>query len=1069
MTRRVLVLFIQHKGAAQWCSKRGKAKVTTASTTLIDLFTRHKVAANLLMIMMLLSGIWAVDRINTQLDPTVDWPIVFVRAAWQGASAEDVEQLIIVPIEQQLRTVNGVREVMSVSYSGLGRIRINFSHETDMMLAVDEVKQRIAQIRNFPVEMEPLIVSKGTDYEYVAAVLLTGQGSLPELFSMARDFERELLDRGIDQIRFDGLQDEEIAIQISGSGLLELDMTLDHVADEIARRSSNTPAGTVGRGQGSRQLRSLDQKQDVAGFEALEIALAPDGRLTRLGDISTISKRAKDGEAMLMRDGDPAIVLNLLRLSDTDAIESSRMLHDWLVETRVTLPQGVKLHVYQEASVLLTQQLTMIFKNGLSGLVLVVLTLFLFLNGRVGFWVMVGIPISFLFATVIYYGVFAGSINILALITFVMALGIVVDDAIVVGEDAVTQFEAGKSPAEAAAGGARRMFVPVVTSSLTTMAAFVPLLMTGGDLGQFIVTLPTVMLCVIIASLIECFLVLPGHLRRSFEKQKGKSPSAFRQSFDASFASFRENYYLPLLKRSLNNPGTTVCIAFGCVIVAFSLAVSGRVGVNFITGMDIETLEANVEFSADATEDQRQRFMQHLEASLMETNQHFESANINGFVTSYNLAELGQEEKYGTQYASLEIEYAWEEDRTVSPATFVTEWRERVVQLPIVEQLTIEVAGGANNGMPDISLVLRGNDIPTLKRAADDLGDALASYEGVSNIFDDLPYGKDQIVFSITPSGKSLGITTQSLGRQLRAAYNGRIVQIFNQDDVELEVTVMLPDAERENLSSLKRFPVQTPAGEWVALGLVAELSNRRGIDVINHNNGFLSVNVSASVDSEVNNTQRILAHLEKNALQEIKDRYGLTSDLSGASERNQQIVETMTVGAVLTLIFIYLILAWSFASYTWPLAVMTAIPLGLTGAIVGHWVMGVDIGAMSLLAFFSLTGIVVNDSIVLISFFRRNVESGMQSLEAINDAAVSRFRAVILTSLTTISGLTPLMFESLTLAMYMVPIAITICFGLAFATLLVLLVVPSLIIIIENVKKQVGLQPGKILVGAHS
>ena len=1025
----------------------------SASTTLIDVFTRHKVAANLAMIMMILSGLWAADRINTQLDPTVQWPMVFINTNWPGASAEDVEQLIIVPIEQQIRTINELQETSSTSYNGGGWVRLHFSHSTDMILALEDVKERVAQIRNFPADMEPLVINKATDYEYVASVLLTGEGTLPELFSLARQFERELLDAGIDRIDFEGLPDEELAIQVSSQKLLQLNTTLDDIANEVATRSSNTPAGTVGRGQGSRQLRSLDQQRDVAGFESLEVAIEPGGRLIRLDDISEINKRAKDGESVLMRDGKPAIVLELMRLSDSDAIKSAGALHRWLDRTRPTLPKGVDIHVYEEVWVLLKEQLSMIFENGLSGLVLVILTLFIFLNGRVGMWVMIGIPVSFLFATLLYYAVFSGSINIIALIAFVMALGIVVDDAIVVGEDAVTHFENGLSPAEAAAAGARRMFPPVVTSSLTTMAAFVPLLITGGDLGQFIITLPMVMLCVIIASLIECFLVLPGHLRHSFEKQQNATPSRFRLAFDEKFARFKKEKYEPVLQTALANPGTTICIAVGCVVLAMSLAISGRVGVNFVTGMDLETLEANVEFSADADEDDRLQFMAHLEETLNTTNADTGDSNINGFVTSYNLARLNQEKKFGTQYASLEVEFAWEEDRTITPHAFVSQWREKVMKLPYVEQLQLQVAGGANNGRPDISIVLRGTDIPTLKQAAEELGDAMASHEGVSNVFDDLPYGKDQFVFSITPAGKSLGLTTESLGRQLRAAYSGRIVQIFNQDDVELEVKVMLPDDERERLTSLKQFPIRTPGGELVSLGMVAELTNRRGIDVINHNNGFLSVIVSASVDPEVNNTQRVLTHLNENSLPEIKEKYGLSSGLSGASERNQQIVDTMTIGAMLTLIFIYLILAWSFASYVWPLAVMFAIPLGLTGAIVGHYVMGMDIGAMSLLAFFSLTGIVVNDAIVLISFFRRNVEAGMEIMEAIHEASMSRFRAVILTSLTTISGLTPLMFETFSLAMYMVPIAITVCFGLAFATLLVLIVIPALIVIIERAR----------------
>ncbi len=1039
----------------------------SVSNTLIDVFTRHKVASNLAMIMMVMSGLWAVDRIPTQLDPAIDWPVVQIRANWRGASAEDVEKLIVVPVEQQLRTIVGLQEMRSVSYNGGGWIRLQFSHDIDMIQANDEVKQRVAQIRNFPLDMEPITINRVTDYEYISAVQVTGEGTLQELIPLVREFEKQLLSRGIDLVEFEGLPEEELAIQIPSSKLYELNMSLDEIADEVRTRSRNAPAGTVGRGQGARLLRSLDQKREVSEFAQMEVSLQSGARLARLGDLAVIERRPKVGQARLMRDGKPAITMHLQRLTNTDAISSAEILQEWIADTKPVLSKGVEIHVYQEVWVLLKHQLGLIFENGSTGLVLVVAVLFLFLSGRVGLWVTIGIPVSFIFATLIYYAVFDGGINILALIAFVMALGIVVDDAIVVGEDATTLFEQGFSPEEAAAGGAKRMFIPVMTSSLTTMAAFVPLLITGGDLGQFIVTLPTVLLCVIIASLIECFLILPGHLKQSFEKMDQNKPGRFRLWFDGRFAHIKGTYYRPLLEKALANPGVTLSSALACVVLAFSLAASGRIGVNFVMGLDLQTLEANVEFGAGASERDRSGFMAHLERTLSETNDEFKKSNVNGFVTKYNRARLNQERKYGTQYGSLEVEYAWEEERTVSPHEFLNSWRKKVIRLPFVEQLQLEVTGGVNNGMPDLSLVLRGQDIPTLKQAAEDLSEALAGYEGVSNIFDDLPYGKDQIVFSITPMGKSLGLTTESLGRQLRAAYNGSRVQIFNQNGAEIEVMVMLPDDERDELSSLKQFPVKTPGGQLVALGMVAELSNRRGIDTINHNNGYLSVVVNATVDPEINNTQKVVAHLNDHELKQIKDRYGLTSDLSGATERSQQIIETMTVGAVITLIFIYLILAWSFASYTWPLAVMTAIPLGLTGAIMGHWIMNVDIGAMSLLAFFSLTGIVVNDSIVLISFFRRGLAEGLSTIDAIRDASLSRFRAVLLTSLTTIAGLSPLMFESSTLAMYMVPIAITICFGLMFSTFLVLLVVPALIIIIENIHSSIaGLEwlPEKVI-----
>lgn len=1025
----------------------------SASNNIINLFTNHKVASNLVMIMMILSGLWAADRINTQLDPSIEPPVIEIQATWPGASAEDIEQLIVVPVEQQIANMTDLERYQSYSRNGSATVIAWFNYESDISRNLDFVKNRVAQVRNFPADMEPIQISQQIDYENIAVLSISSDGSLQELIPLVREMEDDLYARGIERIEFDGMPEEEIAIQVSSSKLLELGTNLDQIATEVRQRSSNAPAGTVGRGQAEMQLRSLDQKREVSEFEQMQVAVEAGGRLARLTDIATIEKRPKVGQPKLYREGKVAIEMELYRLTTSDAIDTARILNEWIAEVEPNLPRGVEIHKYQEAWLLLKEQLRVIFENGTSGLILVLITLFLFLNGKVGWWVMVGIPVSFLFATLLFYGVFGGSINIVALITFIMALGIVVDDAIVVSEDSVTLFEQGMSPADAAANGAKRMLLPVLTSSLTTLAAFVPLILAGGEMGAVITTMPLVLLCVIIASLVECFLVLPGHLRHAFEKTDRSKPSEFRLKFDKWFYGLRDNYYRPILEKSLKAPGTTLCAALACVILSFSLIAGGRVGLNLVVGMSLEMLEANVKFAAQASEADRQAYMRALEDELERIDAENGGTNINGYISKTNSARLNQERKTGSQYSSIRIEYGWEEDRSIPPQQFVNLWQEAIPPSPLVEEIYLEVRGGANNGQPDLTLVLRGRDIPTLKLASEELQEALAAYPGVSNVYDDLPYGRDQIIYSINPAGKSLGITTESLGRQLRAAYNGGRVQIFNQNDSELEVSVMLPDDERDNLHSLKQFPIQTPSGELVAMGLIADVENRRGIDLINHNNGFMSVSISASVDSIQNNTEQVLNHITDNALTQIREKYNLTSDLGGLSRQNQELLNTMQTGAMLTVIFIYLILAWSFSSYIWPLAVMTAIPLGLTGAIAGHWVMGADLGMMSLLAFFSLTGIVVNDSIILVSFFRRELAEGKPYKEAIHAASIARFRAVILTSLTTIAGLSPLMFETFSLAMYIVPIAITLCFGLAFSTLLVLLVIPALIVMIENAK----------------
>jgi len=1022
---------------------------------LIEIFARHKVAANLAMIMMILAGLWAIRVMPAQLDPPADFPVIFVEVQWPGASAEDVATLVTVPMEQQLRSVDRVNEIRSRTGNGATTIWVEFDYDADMAVALDQVKQRIASIRNLPANIEPPAVGRFIDREPVAVLQVTGDGEVGDLIGVAREFERELMARGIEGVRYDGLPRQEIALLVSARRLQELGLTLDELADAVARSSRDVPAGTVGSGQGTRQLRSLDQQRSPYGFERLLLESA--GQVIRLGDIAEVERRPQRGEPIVTRNGRPAIEMMLWRATEADAYQADQVVEAWLEEVRPTLPEGVEVSVMQDIWTLLGAQLDMILENAASGLLLVVLMLFAFLNGRVGWWVMVGIPVSFLMALALFHLVFGQGISIIALIGFVMALGIVVDDAIVVGEDATTLFQAGATAEEAAIGSARRMWVPVATSSLTTLAAFIPLLLFGGPMGQIILTLPTVLLCIIVASLVECFLVLPAHLKHSLGRSEEPQKGSWRGRFDRALAHVRDRRFMPLVRRALAYPGATVCTALGGMMIVVSLIASQHVAVALVTGFTIESLEANVAFAATASDADKSRFMEHLEAELAAIDEQTGGSNLLGWVTKHNLATLSDERMEGEQYGSIEATYAYEEQRTLAPGTFVERWRARIDRPAYVEQLVVQVSGGQNNGQADIQLRLSGNDLESLKAGAEELAAALDAYPGVSNVIDDLPYGKEQTIFEITPAGRSLGLSAEHIGRQLRAAYSGSRVQIFNDDESELEVRAMLPDSERNDLGQLNRFPIRTAAGEFVPLGSVATLYNRRGIDLIRHSDGRLAVRVSADVDSQVANAMNITSRLERDALPDILRRHDLEFGLGGKSREDQEMLSTMALGAVLTLILIYLILTWVFASFLWPLAIMAAIPFGLTGAVLGHWITGWDIGAMSLLAFFSLTGVVVNDSIVLISFFKRRVEAGEALRPALEAAVRARFRAVLLTSLTTIAGLSPLMFETSSLAFYMAPIAVTLCFGLALATALVLLVIPALIVLLEDVRHGAG------------
>ncbi|MFK7914027.1 MAG: efflux RND transporter permease subunit [Pseudomonadales bacterium] len=1028
---------------------------------MIERFARHPVAANLTMIAMILAGLWALRAMPTQLDPPADFPLVWVDVIWEGASAEDIEALVTTPVEHALKNLHGLRELRSRSVNGSVNIAAIFEHGADVSQGVDQIKQRVASIRNFPPGIETPVVRRLIDLEPISQLTITGAGAVHELVPLVRDMEQDLLGRGVEGVFYDGLPAEEIALLVGSQRLQQVGMTLTELAAAVRAVSQNVPAGALGAGQGAMQLRSLDQQRTAEGFAGLTINTG--SALVALGDIAEVVRRAKPGQPYLTRGGKPAIQMLLWRDTSADAYGSAQLVEEWLGEVRPTLPQGVDITVSTDVWQLLGAQLKMIGKNGLSGLLLVIGVLYLFLNARAGWWVMVGIPVSFLLALAVFHAGFGYGISIIALIGLIMALGIVVDDAIVVGEDIVALHESGMSPDEAAVTGARRMFVPVVTSSLTTLAAFIPLLIVGGILGDVILALPTLLLCVIIASLVECFWVLPGHLRTSLAKVSPGSAPDWRRRFNQRFERFRDQRFMPVVERALSYPGATLATASGGVIIAVSLIAAGHVGLSLVTGFDFESLEANVSFSASATPAQKQRFVSELEAALTAIDTEHGGDNLVGWTTKHQLARFSGDRYTGEEYASVEAEYAFEEFRTITPATFIEQWQARVPRPAFVEQLSIGVQGGAAGGEPDITLVLKGDDIETLKAGAEELAAQLAGYPGVNNVTDNLPYGKEQVIFTVLPTGRSLGLSASEIGRQLRAAYSGQRVQIFNEADAELEVRVRLPDAERADLARLSQFPIATGDGSFVPLGNVAQLHNRRGIDLIRHTNGDMAVAVSAEVNSEVANAISLLSTVKEDVLPAILERYNLTYDLGGQSRADAELLSTMQFGGLLTLLLIYIILAWAFSSYLWPLAIMMAIPFGFTGAVLGHWIMDWDIAAMSLLAFFSLTGIVVNDSIVLISFLRRELATGTPLKAAIIESVRARFRAVLLTSLTTIAGLAPLLFESSTLSMFVTPIAITLCFGLALATGLVLIVIPALLMLLENGKARVALVLGRL------
>ena len=1005
---------------------------------LIEAFARHPVACNLLMAIMLLVGAAALTRLNTQTYPDFDVNTITVRMVWSGATPEDVEAAITAPLERELLNLGSLKEVRSWSRHGVAQLSLTYDEGADMAFALEEVKERVASIRNLPASAEEPVIARVVRYEPVARLLVSGD-ERRSLRPIVRRIERELLERGIAKIDVDGLPPEEIAVAVPSAALRELDTSLAEIARRIAALSLDLPAGNVGRDGGAKQLRALEQRRRAIGFEDLPLLSGEDGRLVTLGDVASVERRARGSEALIFHEGRPAVNLRLRRARGSGSLESARILHEWLDEQHGRWPPGVEVLSYDETWEQIRKRTLLLVENGAGGLALVVAILFLFLNGRIAFWVAVGIPTSFMAALGALWAM-GGSINMVSLMALIITVGIIVDDAIVVGEDAFVQYRSGAGPLASAQAGARRMLAPVLSSSLTTVAAFLPLMLVGGTLGTILFAIPLVVICVILASLVESFLVLPGHLSHGFRRIEGQEAGALRRRLDRGFERFRDRVFRPLVRAAVDQPWTTLSCALAALLLCVGLVRGERLAFHLFPQPETAIVNAEAKFISGTSPARVEGFATHLVQALRETEAHFGEALVK--VTAARIGELS---------AELLVELVEPDERETRNPALLAAWRERIVRPPGLESLALVEQREGPSGR-DIVMNLSGGDAGALKAAALELSAALETMPGVSGVGDDMPFGQEQLVYRLTPQAKALGLTVAAVGEQLRAAYDGHLAQIFQHEGEELEVRVVLPDAERHDLASLGSMSVMLPEGGAMPLLSAVEIAPARGFDVLRHHNGKLAIKVSADVDPGVNSSNAVMADLWAGPLPAIVARHGVAWGLGGGQEQQSRVLGDMALGAVLGLALIYLVLAFVFASYGWPLVVMSVIPFGLIGAVFGHWLLGIDLTILSMFGLFGLAGIVVNDSIILIVSYKELKQSGAPWREAIVEAACLRLRAVLLTSLTTIGGLTPLMFETSLQAQYLVPMAVSIAFGLGVATFLVLLLVPALLCLHEAV-----------------
>jgi multidrug efflux pump subunit AcrB len=998
------------------------------------------------MALIILLGVFSLNRLNIQFFPDfgIDW--VTVSVEWPGAAAEDVDSTIVQAIEPEVRFLDGVKRVISSSFEGRANVAVEFYAGTDMQAALSSVETGVGQVKTLPEDSLKPEIRRVVRYDTIARLVVSGPYSEAALKAIAKKIRDGLLNAGIQKVDLFGARDEEIWAEIKPETLLRLDLTLADVAARIRETSRDLPSGSV-RGDSEKQIRSLGLLKDAGRLGEVEVKALTGGQKVLLRDIAALSERFDTDDPEARREGRPAIEIHVQRAVAADALQQAEIMERYLAQVRSELPPEIAIEKHAVAADLIRGRIDLLLRNGISGLILVVTVLFIFLSSRVAFWVAAGIPIS-LMATMAIMLATGQSINMISLFGMIMAIGIVVDEAIVVGEHGEHRLRAGLQPLAAAEAGAIRMAAPVMASALTTIAAFTPLLVIGDIIGVIISAIPLVIVAMIASSVLECFLILPAHLRGAFRNVAGRR-HPLRERFDRGFDRFRDNVFRRIVGLALRWRYLTVASAIAALVLSIGLILGGRVNFQFFPTPEADRVHANVEMSAGTPREQTLAMLDELERAAF-TAEKALSAGKGGLI-HLTIAKVGTEVGRGDQspaigdnIGGLTLELKPSDARKVRTKQMIEQWRSEIRLRAGVESLTVVGESGGPPGR-ELDVRLVGPDTMALKAAAGEVKALLARYPGVSDVEDDLPYGKAEEILSVTPRGRALGFTTQTVASQVRDAFQGAVATRFARGDEEVLVRVQFPRGAADT-AALERLYLRAPGGAEVALSEVVERKAKRGFSRIRREDGVRQVAVTAEVDEGITSNNTVLAGLEKDGVRDIASKHGAAVSFAGKAEEQERTLADMKMGLVIGLLTIYIILAWVFASFTRPVVVMLVIPFALVGAVAGHWALGYDLTILSLIALVGLAGIVVNDSIILVSTIDERIAGGEPLHDAITDGSRDRLRAVILTSATTIGGLLPLMFERSFQAQFLIPMAVTITFGLLVSTLLVLVVVPALI-----------------------
>ena len=1008
-------------------------------------FSSHKTASNVLMVIILLFGLLGLLKLNVQSLPDFGFDLITVSVEWKSASPRDVENQIIKAIEPEVRAIDGVRKVISTAREGIGQLSIEFVKNTDMQRALSDVNSAVTRILSLPGDADKPKVRRIIRYETIGRLLLYGDVSEAQLREVAKNIRDDLLNLGIDKINILGMRDKEIIVAVEPLSLMSFHKTIKDLANNIFAFSKDFPAGTI-EGSDRRKIKISGKKNTIEQLQTIPIVNGKEGEQINLGDISNIYTHFDNEGQYGLVNNKQAISIDIKRATGRNALKMARILENYIDNYQQRLPPNLDLKIYDLSVQSVRDRINLLIKNGLGGLILVVIILFLFLSGRVALWVAFGIPIA-LSGTLGVMLISGQSINMVSLFALIMMVGIIVDDAIVVAEYAQTCHENGDDSFLAANRGASRMFVPVFTAAITTVAAFIPIFLISGIIGQVIEAIPLVAIAVLIASLIECFLILPGHLSYALSNEKNNI-SNFRMGFNKNFNIIREKYFYKLVSLAVKFRYITLSLTFSILIIVAGLMSGGRVSFVFFPSPEPDIIYVNFNFSPGTPQEDTKIMIQELEKSLIEVDTNNEVKTYFSVIGKSLGLPGSVQQIQGQHLGAMVVELITSDSRKTQVSDLMSLWKKELNRPAGLESLTMSSKRQGPPGKDiDIRVISNNNDMHQIKLITNEIKSLLAQYDGISDIYDDLPWGKEELVLKLRPLGKSLGFTVLDIANQIRAAFRGIIAKRFSDGTEEIIIRVRY-DNKKLKEGDLKKMFIMSPKGNFIPLNQIVEINYEKGFSIIKRENGKSEVSITAELDEKIIAPSTILKALSDGPLDEVVSNKGFSWRLAGRSEEKNETLNDMKIGAMIGLTLIFIILSGVFSSYIRPLIVMSIIPFAALGSILGHWVTGFHITILSLVALLGLAGIVINDSIIMVSTIDEKIRKGVDIINAVIDGACERFRAVILTSLTTISGLIPLLFENSTQAQFLKPMAITIVFGLLATTLLVLLLVPALVLV---------------------